>query len=769
MMKKLILLSLVPILVFGGYAIAQVSASHEPDYEITLGNSLSDIDIDLNQYVEIPDKPTETYDKPIPDTFDKMAEDSELELYVEPETLAIAVRVKDNGYVYASYNFNDTFAGKSAAVVNPIKSGVTLDLYKESTPVSVSYLDIRAIATGEQLPAATSTIQPQANGFVAKVDFNHPEIAIKFDLSVTLEQGRLKVHIPGDSIVEYNENLFDSTEQFYLLRNIVAFPYFGSTSGEADGYVLIPDGSGALITLESSPLERSSFSLNVYGTDAGYSTVSFRERALSTKDFQRVTMPIFGIVHNVDNTGFYATVEEGAFYSILNFKSGGVVNDYYKTHFSHRYRESYEQYQSRSNENQFRISFLDDPNDYDVTVSYTFLSGTAANYVGIAKSYQQDLIAASNFPGYQRNVFTSTPTKVDFIGSEITMGVLRPVLGEITRYDEVQTILDTFRQDGYTELTTTFKTYSMSEDGYRFDVFRDLGGRSDFRDMLDYFEESDIEFSYYLDYVRSYSDYGSREHAQGLSKRDLFHFELAWMFYGHNINDSKYYRGYATDDIEALTKYGIDGVSMYGLNRGIYTGWDDEVVLGNVHQDRINAMLTQFDEADFRLGLYNPDSYLFGHLTTYYDAPISSSDFAVTSASVPFIQLVLGGYVDMYSPYLNFISDEQYTLLRLVEFGIFPAYILTGGSAYEVKETNSSSVYISEYDVLQNRIALYYDFVNEGLMTTIGHEMVDHSFIAEGVVLVEYDDGSQIVLNYNNTEVTVDTVTVPAAGYVVIP
>ncbi len=122
----------------------------------------------------------------------------------------------------------------------------------------------------------------------------------------------------------------------------------------------------------------------------------------------------------------------------------------------------------------------------------------------------------------------------------------------------------------------------------------------------------------------------------------------------------------------------------------------------------------------------------------------------------------------MYSPYLNFISDETTSLLRLVEYGVFPSYIFTGGSSYDLKNTNSSNIYISEYDTLSRRISDYYDFINEGLTSTIGSEMINHTFIAEGVVLVEYDNGVQIVLNYNDFTVTVGEYVIPAEGYEVI-
>jgi hypothetical protein len=122
----------------------------------------------------------------------------------------------------------------------------------------------------------------------------------------------------------------------------------------------------------------------------------------------------------------------------------------------------------------------------------------------------------------------------------------------------------------------------------------------------------------------------------------------------------------------------------------------------------------------------------------------------------------------MYSPYLNFISDESTSLLRLVEYGVYPSYVLTGGSTYDLKATNSSNVYISEYDTLSRRISNYFRFINEGLTSTIGSEMLDHTFIAPGVVLVEYDNGIQIILNYNDFAITVGEYILPAEGYEVI-
>ena len=772
MMKKILLFLMIPLTLVGFVAAVKAVSADDIDYEILYGNSLSGVEFDSNSYIETLEKEEVIYDMVIPDSFTFVAADSDIELYVEEESLAIAVRVKANGYVYSSYNFDDPFIGDSESITNPIKSGVSIGLYKESTPVSQSYLDVRTVYTDDGVEVgeervATSTIRTNSTGFIANIDFTHPELMIKFDLHVNIVDGNVVVNVPRESIVEYNPNIWQSDKQYYILRNIVLFPYFGSTTSESDGYVVIPDGSGALISLESDPAIKASFDLDVYGEDLGYVSPSFRSRAVSIKPISRVTMPLFGMVHDVGNTGFYVISESGANYSQIKFKSTGLINDYYTTYFSYRYRESYEQYQSRSNEDQYRIAFQDDPNEYELVQRYVFLSGNQADYVGMAKSYQDYLLDNGLLGEERRTDYNETPTKVDFIGSEITMGILSNKSQTITTYNEVTEILATMQEDGYQNLITSLKTFDMRDDSYRFDVIRSLGGSKDFEKMIDFFDENNIEFSYFSDYVRNYESY-SKAHAQTLSKREIYYIELSWMFYAHYVTSTRYYEQFAKDDYEDLSEYGIEGISLAGFDKAIFTNYKDGVVYSNKNMDEIALALSYFEEKDIMTNIYLPDAYLYKYVNEYYDTPISSSDFSFTMASIPFLQLVIGGYVDMYSPYLNFISDESTSLLRLVEYGVYPSYVLTGGSTYDLKATNSSNVYISEYDVLSRRIGNYFRFINEGLTSTIGSEMIDHTFIASGVVLVEYDNGVKIVLNYNDFAVTVGDYILPAEGYEVI-
>jgi hypothetical protein len=766
-MKKLSVIIVGLALLLTIILVTDVEAS-PIDYQTDLGNSLSDFEFDLNTHVTDFSE-LEIYDIIIPSRFELMAEDDELELYFEEETLAIAVRVKDNGYVYSSYDFTDySIDTLTNGVKNPIKSGVSIDAYyRDGTPVSRTYLDINNETDAR---IAVATITELANGFTMNVDFNDYELKIRFDVTVLIEEGELKVSIPYESIEEYNENLFtnDWTVDYHLLRSIRVFPYFGATSGEENGYAVIPDGSGMIINLEDDPENKATFNLELYGTDLGYMSSSIRTRALSVKPVSRLTMPIYGMIHDEGNTAFYVISESGDTYAKLHYSSADIVNSYHRMYFNYVYRDSYEQYQSRSDEDSYRIAFQDEPNAIDVEQRYVFLSGSDASYVGMAKDYAQQLETSGELSETaERTIYDTIPTKIDFIGSELTNGIISVKTVPITRYLDVKSTIETLLEDGYTDLITTYKTYNSALAGYRLDIERMLGGSNDLYELIEFLRENDIDFGYYLDYTRSYDDY-SNDHAQTLSKRDIYHIEYSNMSYLHYVNDTSNYVEYAQDDIKVLNDYGISSVAINGLDRAIYTSFDDGIRSSANNVDDIRQMLDTFNNANISTSLYLPDSYLYRFTETYYNAPLSSTEYAAQSSAIPFVQLVLSGYMDFYSDYLNFISDEQYSLMRMVEYGVYPSYILSYESAYELKKTLSSNIYISNYDVLESRIDGYYQFISGGLSLVIGQEMINHEFLDVGVSRVTYANGVSIVLNYTTKDITVDGLIVSSGGYEVI-
>lgn len=146
------------------------------------------------------------------------------------------------------------------------------------------------------------------------------EPVFRFSLEYTInEDGTLSVRLPSNSIV------FDETQ--YILKRMAVLPYFGAADFQRDGYIFVPDGSGAVIEYEEFRNSNVAMELNTYGQDYCYSEI------LGSPYNQHVTMPVYGSVSQVQkggellDTGFFAIIEEGS-------ASSSIKVDYTSTQYS---------------------------------------------------------------------------------------------------------------------------------------------------------------------------------------------------------------------------------------------------------------------------------------------------------------------------------------------------------------------------------------------------------------------------------------------------
>ena len=140
--------------------------------------------------------------------------------------------------------------------------------------------------------------------------------------------GSLSVRLPANSIT------FDETA--YTLEYINVLMFFGAGDLSDDGYVFIPDGSGAIVEFEDFYNDNSKYSftmpINIYGEDFCYSLIE-----ASNAHREQITMPVYGVVSRTDatpytksltgedrvDTGYFAIIEDGASLANMQLHFGG--------------------------------------------------------------------------------------------------------------------------------------------------------------------------------------------------------------------------------------------------------------------------------------------------------------------------------------------------------------------------------------------------------------------------------------------------------------
>jgi hypothetical protein len=190
----------------------------------------------------------------------------------------------------------------------------------------------------------------------------------------------------------------------------------------------------------------------------------------------------------------------------------------------------------------------------------------------------------------------------------------------------------------------------------------------------------------------------------------------------------------------------------------LYTDWKRDHYLNR--EEAIQTYQRVMDENGGSTALYAANDYLWAYMDAYYDIPISDSGYTYTTDVVPFLQIVLAGYVPTYGPALNFSSNIQDDKLRLADFGVYPSYFVTYEVTAEMLNTQSNWIYTSSYGQWAAEIEGTYEWLNGLLGPVRGQEIVARELVGSDVVATTYENGKQIIVNYSTAPYTQGSVTV---------
>ena len=174
---------------------------------------------------------------------------------------------------------------------------------------------------------------------------------------------------------------------------------------------------------------------------------------------------------------------------------------------------------------------------------------------------------------------------------------------------------------------------------------------------------------------------------------------------------------------------------------------------------------------EMTLNLENPNSYLWKYTDRYLQAPVGSSQFIFETDTVPCLDIVLHGTMEVYAPYANFSFYTQDCILRMIDYNIYPSFILSKDPSYKLADTFSANYYSTEYSLYEELIETVYGQINETLSQVQGFEWTDRNVPENGVVINTYQkDGASkyIIINYTDQEVTYQGTTVSPESAAVV-
>lgn len=696
----------------------------------------------------------------LPPGYQLVAQNPGWELYLKEGNLGLIMRHRASGQAMMStvenpqdYRDNDLWKGF-------YQSGIVLE-YMEGTI--------------NKYPWANLITTPHDKAFTYLKDgfdchVHYTQLGIHYTVRVRLMDNEIQVMIPQDSIRE------EMSDQ-YAVSSLYVYPFMGHTHmGQSGGYILIPDGQGALIELKDNEGRFASpYKATVYGSNIGLAELA---QGAVMNDFttgnpaERAMMPVFGIRHADKDLAFVSIIQSGDTSATLHAAMNGVGNmgfDWAGAQYTYRvvYAQSTGPGSGTVNLRTPRAK------RFDILQRFRFLAGEEATYAGMAVSYRNHLREQGAFDGQPQD--QPFGLQVDFLGGDRKKGLLGTEAVLMTTAAQAQDMLQRFHEAGLRHTLSVFKGWQNNgaSGGRPVTVYHpagNLGGSGDFAGLFAAAKAQGDLVLLEADITALNPDTAGTLIYSALKKVDSNTFSMNT--YGRVYRSLQLLTPSKTLELaQALAaefqSSQVPGAYLDGLTRYLYDynhrqTYFDSTDCANLYKESAAAFSGQMP-----LALNNPNAYLWPRADMLTGLPATGSDYVYVSAEVPFLAIALSGQMPLYAEYTNFQANTRRFFLRLVEQGLRPAFLLTAEDPIRLQDTNMNHVYSSRFDLYEEMIAAWYKELSQLHSQLKGAHITSHSQVGS-LRLTGWDNGLTVCVNLGDNDLVYKGILMPALDYKVV-
>ncbi|MBQ0001892.1 MAG: hypothetical protein KBT01_10240 [Clostridiales bacterium] len=564
-----------------------------------------------------------------------------------------------------------------------------------------------------------------------------------------LEGNELVVEIPFDEM-EYQSK--------YPLYYLSVLPYFGAGSMEDEGFLMVPEGGGALINFNNGKVAQNSYFANMYGWDHAIS----RESVVHETEMY---FNAFGISRN--DASFICILEDGAPYAGINADISGKKNGYNFVHpqYTLLHREAYEMGDRAAGTIYVFEQKL--PAGEKIVQRYRFMDG--GSYTDMANGYRAYL--EEKYPeNLQMNTDENAPLMVEIVGAIdkvkqiLGVPVSRPL--ELTNFTEAKDIIGDLLGEGISNLSV--KMSGWANGGVqqkllkRVNVVSDLGGKKKLQELSDYAAANNVDF--YLNGITNYA-YDSNLLDGFFSVLDAARFvnrEKAEIhpystvtFAAREGQDPHYLlKGELIPQmidnlVKATDKYNT-GVSFQDVGRELNSDYNRKDLYSRSHvlESQIEQ-LSALDAAGKKIMINMGNYYAIPYSNFVTNMDLSGSVYTIIDEAVPIYQMAVHGYINYTAESLNLTQNQEQILLESAEYGAGLAFTVMDETAFSLQNTLYTEYFGAEYDSWRDKILSTYNRYNEELGHTFSQKMVGHEKLNSDFTATTYEDGTVVYVNYS--------------------
>ena len=156
------------------------------------------------------------------------------------------------------------------------------------------------------------------------------------------------------------------------------------------------------------------------------------------------------------------------------------------------------------------------------------------------------------------------------------------------------------------------------------------------------------------------------------------------------------------------------------------------------------------------------------YVTDIVDIPTSDSRLQSEKESIPFVQMVLHGYINYTGQPLNLADNYQNELLKSVEYGCGLRYTLNFAEAEILKNTQYSYLFSTNVRYWKEKAVAEYKKVQQVLGKVQNAKIIEHFSPSENLYVTGYDNGIYIAVNYGSTDSSYNGIPINAKDYALL-
>jgi len=593
--------------------------------------------------------------------------------------------------------------------------------------------------------------------------------AFNIVINYRLDGKSLIVEVPFDEIA-YRPS--------YPIVRLDLMPYMGAGGVDDEGYLFVPDGSGAIIYFNNGRQNQITYNNIIYGWDEAM----VRDAVINDN---KAPYPVFGIYKN--GSTLMCVIEEGSAYANIRADVSGRNSSWNNVYpyFTMIHGEKMD-ISARSE----RMVYLYEnglPKGEKITLRYTVTA--ESGYVGMAKEYRSYLM--KKYPSLKRMTDGNVPIAVEIPGAvnktQHRLGIPFDLPLKLTSYKEAAEMISDFAEHNWKNVRIKLNGwFNRSVDHSvptKIKLISELGSKKDLINLIAEAEENNFsvypeaDFMFMKD-VKLFSGFSLyRDAARYVNRERIEKYPFSFVWFGERVRWGKlsyiarpvYTMSLIDNFMKKSGSYKIKNIAFRNMAAKLAGDYNEKRRVSREASMKMRQeKFSQLSESGTGIMLDTGYSYGAPWADIIVDLNLYDQSFGITDAAVPFYPIVLHGIVPYTGKAINLAEDYSLNILKTIESGAGLYFSFMTEETAELQETKFRQFYANEYSKWAGDAdALYQKFVRDfnGLYNK---EITDHVFLTAGVTMTVYENGTRVIVNVNNFPWDYNGVTINANNYIVI-